>query len=240
MIALRKTLGTAAVAAFAGLIVSLAPAAAGSASPGFSLVLWLGLLPLAATGLGLWLDRPWSRWLGLGIGLAVFPWAFVWVSNSHAYASSPTLTLAASLVLLASLSGSTMSAHFDAFGEALGRGRRRLLDWTIACNVAAGLTLALFVGAYDYDATGQQALTAGLLAGLVSGVIALGAGRTAGLLVVGACASLLVPAVTAFVITEATQPGEALLLAAAFLPGIATGLASVVAFGRPMWQVLRG
>ena len=67
------------------------------------------------------------------------------------------------------------------------------------------------------------------------GVLLLARRKTIGLLLVAGCCLAFVPAGGYFVWREAQYVGEAMLFAVAFAPGILTGWACLLVFGRPLW-----
>lgn len=233
MAMVRKSAPIAALLAFGALIVTTMPPRS-VGSHGFEGAMWILLGPLAFTVVEVWRGRPWGRWLALGAAVAVLPWAVVLTSTPFVPSALPITALAASLTLLATLTGRTAADRYE------GSDRTPLISWTIICNVASILVLYLFIGAYDYAVDWHVGITGGLLVGLLWGVTRLAGGRTIGILVVGLCCALLLPAGAFFVAREATYVGEALLLGAAFLPGMLTAAACLIVFGRPMWRILRG
>ena len=226
MFTVRKWIGLAALAALGGLIITSGPTGPGG-DDRLLTAMWLLLVPLTITIGGLAVEAYWSRWLA--------------VTPTYGHPALPRLLLlAASLLLLASLTGRSMFARYE--GRAGGTewsGRLMgLVRWTIICNVASVLSLYLFVVAYDYELAWQFAILATLFGGLVAGVLLLAKGRTIGILLVALCSVCFVPVGSLFVWQEATYPGEAILFAAIFLPGVLTAWASLVAFGRPIWRFL--
>jgi len=220
-----------------------------SGSNRFAATLWLLLIPLATTIAGVLLERRWGRWLALAGAVAVLPWALVLTVAPLGLPILPqSVALAAAIVVLASLTGKTVAGRYETpsrAGSTSSRAgstskRMTLVTWTIVCNVASILMLYLFVGAYDYGVQWHLEMTATLLAGLLLGVLLLARDKTIGIVLVGLCCILLLPAGAYFVSREARYAGETVLLALAFLPGIVTGWACLLAFGRPMWRFLRG
>ena len=207
----------------------------------FEIAMLLLSVPILATSVGLSLGRTWARWLALGAGLAILPWASVLVATPHLDRGPPAVLLGVSIGLLALLGGRTMAAAFSgpAGRETRRCGRETLLGWTIISNIASMLVLYLFVAAYDFDAPWQAALTGALLVGLLAGVVGLAREKTVGILAIGAFCALLVPALASFIASEASYTGEAVLLAAAFLPGVGSALVCFAVFARPMWRVFR-
>jgi hypothetical protein len=205
--------------------------------------LWLLLVPLILSIAGLVTDRFWARWLGLAIAIAVLPWAFVitFVPEPGLPVPAGAGALAAAVALLAALAGRRMAARYegkvksiDWFGP-----RMRWLGWTVIGNLASVLTLLLFVVAYRFRFAWHMALLGAVMAGLIAGVVLLARQLTAGLLLVWLCCIAIIPVGAMFVLSEATGAGEALLFAAALLPGALTGWATVFVFGRPLIRFLR-
>jgi hypothetical protein len=223
MFTVRKWIGLAALATLGGLIITSSPSGPGG-DDRLLTAMWLLLVPLAIAGVAV---LPW------GTALAVTP------TCGHA-ALPRLLLLAASLLLLLSLTGRSMFSRYEgrAGGGAWSGRLMGLVRWTIICNVASLLSLYLFVVAYDYELAWQFAILASLFGGLVAGVLLLAKGRTVGILLVALCSVCFVPVGSLFVWQEATYAGEAALFAAIFLPGVLTAWASLVAFGRPIWRFL--
>jgi hypothetical protein len=115
----------------------------------------------------------------------------------------------------------------------------RWLGWTVIGNLASVLTLLLFVVAYRFRFAWHMALLGAVMAGLIAGVVLLARRLTAGLLLVWLCCIAIIPIGAMFFMSEATSAGEALLFAAALLPGALTGWATVFVFGRPLIRFLR-
>ncbi len=202
---------------------------------------WL-LVPLVPTIVGLVWEKPWSRWLALAGAVAVLPWAafltfgMPWGTSLMRQAA---LALGASLAVLLSLSGRTMFGRYEGRSATDWTGPRMgLVRWTIILNLASALELFVFVVAYRYAIDWHAAITAGLLAGQLVGVLLLARQKTAGLLLVAISCILFVPAGTYFVWAEARHTGEIYLFAALFLPGVLAGWACLFAFGRDVWRVL--
>lgn len=200
------------------------------------------LVPLGATIVGLVRERYWGRWLGLAGALAVLPWALV---LTFAFPGgppvAPAVALAASLLLLVSLTGRTMFERYDTGGATDWTGRRMgLVRWTVILNVASALGLVPFVSTYPFATGWHAGVAIALLITLLAGVLLLARQRTAGLLLVAASCVLFLPAGAYFVWTEARYASEALLFAAAFLPGVGAGWACLFAFGKPIWRMLKG
>ncbi|MEJ2342957.1 MAG: hypothetical protein P8Y10_12210 [Gemmatimonadales bacterium] len=241
MFTMRKWLGLAALTTLGGLIITSNPSGPGGDDRVLT-ALWLLLVPLAITIGGLAGEAYWSRWLALAAGVAVLPWGTaLTVTPTYGHPALPRLLLlAASLLLLLSLTGRSMFAHYEGrAGNTAWSGRLMgLVRWTIICNIASVLSLYLFVVAYDYELAWQFAILASLFGGLVAGVLLLARGRTVGILIVGLCSACFVPVGGLFVWREATYAGEALLFAAIFLPGVLTAWISLVAFGKPIWRFL--
>jgi hypothetical protein len=202
---------------------------------------WL-LVPLGLTIIGLALERMWGRWLAIAGAVAVLPWAAFLTFGMPAgtiLRRQAALALAASLALILSLSGRAMVGRYE------GRGagdwtvpRMGLVRWTIILNLASVLHLFLFLVAYRYTIAWHAVIPAGLLAGLLSGVLLLARQKTVGLLLVALSCVLFVPAGTYFVWREARHAGELYLFATLFLPGVLAGWACLFAFGRHLWWAL--
>jgi hypothetical protein len=143
--------------------------------------------------------------------------------------------------LLAALAGRAMARRYegsaksaDWFGP-----RMRWLGWTVIGNLASVLTLLLFVVAYRFRFAWHMGLLGATMAGLIAGVVLVARQLTAGLLLLWLCCIAILPVGAVFVLSEATGSGEALLFAAALLPGALTGWATVFVFGRPLVRFLR-
>ncbi|MGB5528087.1 MAG: hypothetical protein WBN79_14570, partial [Gemmatimonadota bacterium] len=77
MTRIRSALAVLALATLVALVLFLAPRA-GDGPPGqerLGIAILLMLLPLVWALVGLVLQRPAGRWLGLAVGIAVLPWA---------------------------------------------------------------------------------------------------------------------------------------------------------------------
>jgi hypothetical protein len=200
------------------------------------------LVPLAATMVGLTLERVWSRWLALAAALAVLPWAAVLTFGLPRGAPllQQSLALAASLLLLLSLSGQAVFDRYEGQARMNWRGPRLgLVRWTVILNLASVLSLFLFVGLYRYAVQWHLAIPLGLFLALLAGVLLLAFQKTAGMLLVALACILFVPAGAYFVWREARYTGEMYLFAVCFLPGIVAGWACLFAFGGPIWRTLR-
>jgi hypothetical protein len=200
------------------------------------------LVPLAATMVGLTLERVWSRWLALAAALAVLPWAAVLTFGLPRGAPllQQSLALAASLLLLLSLSGRAVFDRYEGQARMNWRGPRLgLVRWTVILNLASVLSLFLFVGLYRYAVQWHLAIPLGLFLALLAGVLLLAFQKTAGMLLVALACILFVPAGAYFVWREARYTGEMYLFAVCFLPGIVAGWACLFAFGGPIWRTLR-
>ncbi|HEY7612875.1 MAG TPA: hypothetical protein VH764_07765 [Gemmatimonadales bacterium] len=199
---------------------------------------WL-LAPLGLTMIGLGLGKSWARWSALAGAVGVLPWAAFLTFGMPAgtlLRRQAALALAASLALLLSLSGRAMVGHYE--GRAAvdwTTPRMGLVRWTIILNLASTLQLFLFLVAYRYTVPWHAVIPAGLLGGLLGGVLLLARQKTAGLLLVALSCVLFVPGGTYFVWTEARHTGEIYLFAALFLPGVLAGWACLFAFGRDLW-----
>ncbi len=239
----RTGIAVAALLALGGLIV-VSPRNGGSmGSDRFIIAMWALLAPLGLTVAGLLRHAYWSRWLAIAGGIAVLPWAaaLTLTPGPGIPAARVTIALVASLVLIASLTGRSMSDRFERDGLLERTDRRAtLIRWTIICNVASILVLYLFVAVYEARVAWHVLIPGALLAGLVLGVLALARGRTAGLLGVASCCVLFVPAGGYFISQEARYAGEAVLFILLFAPGVLTGWASLFAFGGPIRAYLRG
>ncbi len=230
-----------ALLALGGLILTLERGAYG-VDPRLVLATRLLLIPLGVTVLGLVLEKTWGRWLGLAGAIAVLPWALVLTFGlpKGAPLTQQAIALAASLVLLVSLTGRAMFERYEGTAATDWSGPRMgLVRWTIILNLASVLGLFLFVVVYRYAIQWHLAIPAVLLGGLLIGVTLLARQKTIGLLLVAVSCVLFVPAGGYFVWKEARYTGEMYLFAAAFLPGIVAGWACLVAFGKPIWRVLR-
>jgi hypothetical protein len=205
--------------------------------------LWLLLVPLAGSIAGLVTGRYWARWLGLAIAIAVLPWAFVitFVPEPGLPVPAGAGALATAVALLAALAGRGMAARYEGRSKSIDwvGPRMRWLGWTVIGNLASVLTLLLFVVAYPFRFAWHMALLGAVMAGLIAGVVLLARRLTAGLLLVWLCCIAIIPIGAMFVMSEATSAGEALLFAAALLPGALTGWATVFVFGRPLIRFLR-
>jgi len=244
MIRLRSALAVAALTTLGVLVVILVPRTA-DGPPGserLGIAMFLMLLPLGWALVGLIMQRPAGRWLGLAIGIAVLPWAAAFTFGpSYGAATWPgQVALAASVALLLALTGRGMfEAHEGRLDVDWGGFRMGILRWTIIFNAASAFALYLFVMAYDADLGGFVAVGAWLLLGLVAGVWLLAHQKTIGLLILALCCVAFLPLGILFLEREAHSPEEALLLVAVFLPGVVMGWASLVTFGRPMLRFLR-
>ena len=237
----RQAIAILALLSLGGIIVTLERGAYG-VDPRLAGTIRLLLIPLGLTIIGLPLEKVWSRWLGLAGAIAVLPWALVLTFGlpRGAPLMQQTIALAASLLLLGSLSGRAMFERYEGKSATDWHGPRMgLLRWTIILNMASALGLFLFVGMYQYAVEWHVAIPAALLASLVLGVLLLAKQKTAGLLLVALSCILFVPAGTFFVWKEASYTGEIYLFAAAFLPGIAAGWACLFVFAGPLWRALR-
>lgn len=242
----RLVLAGVCLAVLGGLVVMIARGGGESLSvrPGRrEWAIWSLLAPLSLTALGLVRRSVWGRWSGLAIGIAVVPWAFA-LTFGPTYGQPVTrqaVAFTAAVLLFLALLGKPMFAEFEGrTGNMDWTGRLMgLVRWTIICNLASALSLYLFVTIYDYRVGWLAVIPALILSGLIGGVLLLAHQKTVGLLLVALSCVLFVPAGTYFVWREARDPLEALLFFVVFGPGIATGWASLVAFGRPVWQYLR-
>lgn len=242
MVRMRKTAAFAALLALGGLVVILSPRTQLDGYGRFELAVTALLLPLVAAMAGILLEAFWARWLALAIGVAVLPWSLVLtVVPLGLPIRRQAVALAAALLLLLSMAGRTMLARYEGRSESTDWTGRRMgvVRWTIVCNIASILFLYLFTAVYDYRVDWVLALPAALMLGMIGGVVLLARGKTLGVLAVAVSCLLLVPAGTCFVWTEANHVGEIVLFALSFLPGILTGLASLIVFGGPMWRFLR-
>jgi hypothetical protein len=204
--------------------------------------LWLLLVPVILIVPGLALRRPGGRWLGLAVAVAALPWAAVFALSAGPGVPvvRGAIALSASLVLIWALTGRTMFEAFEGHTKLDWRGRRMgLIRWTIICNLAAALTLYLFVIAYRFTFAWHLAVFGGLLLGMLGGVLLLARQMTVGLLLVWFCSIALVPAGAWFVAVEADSAAEGALLAVTLLPGLVTGWTTMFVFGKPIWRFLR-
>ena len=205
--------------------------------------IWLLLFPLTLAAWALVRRAVWGRWAGLAIGVAIMPWSFA-LTFGPTYGQPVTrqaVALSAAVLLLLALLGQAMFAEFEGRATKVDwTGRRMgLVRWTIIFNLASAISLYLFVTLYDYEVGGLVAIPALVLSGLIVGVLLLAHQKTIGLLLVALSCVVFAPAGAYFVWREARDPLEALLFAMVFGPGIVTGWASMVAFGRPVWRYLR-
>ena len=243
MLKFRKTLAVLALLTFGGLIVTFDPDGPPGLNDGLRAAGLALLWPLAACIGAVACNRPVGRWMALASGFAVLPWAIV-LTFGPTYGAPvvrQATALVAALVLVLSLSGDQV---FDAF-----EGRARKVDWraprmplvrsAIICNLMSILTLYFFVVAYEPRA-GTHLIGLGLLmVGLIVGVFALAHQKTFGLFLVALCCAAFLPVGAHFVVREAVGAPEAVLFAAVFTPGLATGFACLVAFARPIWTELK-
>ena len=241
---IRRMLAVVALVALGSLALLLTPRSAagppGSERLGVAIVLLL--LPLGWAIVGLLMRRPAGRWLGLAVGIAVLPWAMAFVLGpSYGKPTWPQwVALAASLTLLVGLTGRTMFEAHEGRAEVDWSGARMgLLRWTLVFNTASAFSLFLFVMAYDADFGSFVAVGAWLLLGLLLGVWLLAHQKTIGLLVLALCCVAFLPLGSLFLSREPHSAPEAWLLVAVFLPGVLTGWASLIAFGRPLLRFLR-
>jgi hypothetical protein len=242
MVTARKVAAIIALAVLAGLIVTAGVEPGGD---GGRLVpaLWGLLVPLLFAAAALLRDRHWGRWLGLAAGLAVVPWAAAFLIGPGPGLPRwrPLLAFGAGAVLLASLTGRAMLERYEGRVKAVDwRGPRMgLVRWTVICNLSSVISLYAFVTAYQHRTAGALVVPGALLAALVAGVLLLARQKTLGLLLVAVSCVSFLPAGGYFVWREAADAGEAVLFAAAFLPGIVAGWACLVGFGRPIVRFLR-
>ncbi len=238
----RKAAAVGGLLTFAALIVTLRPITPRGAPDRFALAMWGLLVPLAVTTAGVLREASWARWLALAAAVAVLPWALVLTVAPLGLPLGPqVVALAASLAILLGLAGPSVSRRFEGRSARVDwrSGRMALVGWTIVANIASMLTLYLFVVAYDYRVEWHLVVPVALLGLLLLGVVALGRGKTVGILVVALSSLGLLASGAYFVSTEARYTGEGILLGLAFLPGLSTGCAVLFAFGRPMWRYLR-
>ena len=205
--------------------------------------IWALLVPLMLSAWGLVRRRPWGRWSGLAIAVAVLPWAAA-LTLGPSYGQPvdrPAVALAAAAVLLVALLGPGMFQAFEGRSETVDWSGRRmgLIRWTIVFNLASVFSLYFFVTRYEYGSGALIAIPAVMLGGLVVGVLLLAYQKTVGLLLLGLSCILFVPAGVYFVWREARDPLEAALFLAIFAPGVLLGWASLAVFGRPLWRYLR-
>jgi hypothetical protein len=243
VIALRKALAVVGLIVLGGLIVTTDPRARGGGYERLAVAMWVLLVPLIITIAGILWEAYWSRWLALAAGVAVLPWATaVLIGPRYGMPVLPaTLAAGASLLLLSTLTGRRMFERYEAQARAADWSARRmsLVRWTIVFNIASVLGLYVFVAAYDYRIDWHLAIPASLLIGLLIGVGLLVHQKTFGLLLVAFCCICFVPAGAYFVWQEASYTGEAVLFGVIFLPGIASGWATLLAFSRAIWRYLR-
>ena len=115
MIAVRKTIAVTALLVLAGIVLSVDLRGPAGDYNRAAVAVWALLLPLAITVVGLVRDRFWSRWVLLGIGIAVLPWAGALTLDSGLGNSParPIMAVIASLVLLASGTGRAMFENYE-------------------------------------------------------------------------------------------------------------------------------
>lgn len=238
----RKALALVALASMGLLIVTVQARLPDGSYDRSTVAFKVLLVPLVVTVLAFARELPWSRWPALAAGIAVLPWGavFLWGPNYGAGTSRALVAVLSSLVLIVGLSGSAMVSHYEGRSRDMDWLDRRmgLVSWTIACNIASILSLYVFVFAYRPSTVWVAIIPALLLIGLVVGVLLLARQKTIGLLLVGGCCLAFVPAGGSFVLREARWAGEAILFAVVFAPGVVTGWASLVVFGRPVWRHL--
>lgn len=239
----RKTLALVALLALGTLIV-MTPSRNGVESNGqVGVAVRVLLLPLAVTVVGLARGQYWSRWVALAIALAVLPWATVLAltSGEGDFRTRAAIALIASLLLLLSLLGRSMYDRYEGTARQVDWSGRRmsLVRWTIVFNLASLLNLYLFISVYRYRVEWHAVIPALVLGGLILGLWLLARQKTVGILVVGLSGLLFLPAGAYFVWKEATYPGESILFAALFLPGILAAGTTVLAFGGSMYRYFR-
>lgn len=239
---IRKTLALAALATLGLLIVTAEWRLPDGSLQRSAVAFGVLLVPLLGTMVAFARERTWSRWPVLAVAIAVLPWsvAFLLGPTYGAPTFRAQLALLAAVVLFLSTTGKGVAQHYEGKtkGVAWDGARMSLVSWAIAANLASILTLFLFVTGYQASTSFVIGIPAALLMGLLTGVLLLAYQKTAGLLLVGVCCILFLPTGGYFVWREAQYPGEALLFAAAFAPGVLTGWACLLVFGRPMWQHL--
>jgi hypothetical protein len=241
---IRRGLALVALVALGVLALLLTPRSTGGppGSERLGVAIVFILLPLGWAIVGLLMRRTAGRWLGLAVGIAVLPWAVAFVLGpSYGKPTWPQwVALAASGTLLVVLTGRTMFQAHEGRQEVDWSGARMgLLRWTLVFNTASAFSLFLFVMAYDADFGSFVAVGAWLLLGLVLGVWLLAHQKTVGLLVLASCCVAFLPLGTLFLSREPHSTPEVWLLVAVFLPGVLTGWASLIAFGRPLLRFLR-
>lgn len=243
MIGLRKTLAIVALIVLGGLILTTNPKAPHGGYERLAVAMWVLLVPLMITIVGILREAYWGRWLALAAGVAVLPWAAaILIGPRYGMPLLPAaLAAGASLLLLSTLTGRRMFERYEARARAADWSARRmaLVRWTIVFNIASVLGLYLFVAAYEYRIDWHLVIPASLLIGLLIGVASLMHQRTFGLLLVALCCVCFVPAGAYFVWQEASDAGEAVLFAVIFLPGVVSGWATLLAFSRAIWRYLR-
>jgi hypothetical protein len=200
--------------------------------------------PLATAALGLAMRQWWGRWLGLAVGVtgALYGLAVLvtMIGRHETYTDPAASVLAAGPLLLACLTGRTMFERFDRPAGRPDHGRARLVRWAVITNIASlgTLVLASYV-IYDmrsiHDVRDLPSLGAALVAVtfVVTGVLLLARGKTAGLL-----ASLAGIAAQAVMLLRVGGHDGTLFLAL-LLPGLVLAAASVVAYAAPIWRFLR-
>lgn len=244
MFRVRKILAVLALLALAGLAVTAPSRGPAGGYRQEVVAMWVGLVPLAATIVAIILNRPWGRWLALALAVAVLPWAAA-LTFGQTYGAPrvrPAIALGSAAILLIGLTGRTAFRGFEGSLEGLDWSgpRMGLVRWTIILNLASVLGLFLFAVFYRPRMAWHAAIPASLLVGLLVGVLLLARQRTAGLLLVALCCVLFVPAGGYFVAQEARYAGEALLFAGLFAPGVLAGMATLLAFGKPLVRALSG
>lgn len=238
---IRKTAAVIGLIAFAALILSLAPTSSAGSPDRATLAMW-GLLPVLGVALGgIARGGAWARWLALGGAVAVLPWALLLtIAPLGLPVGRPSVALAASLAILCGLARPSSACPGSARSSGPEFRLRELVGWTVAANIASILALYLFAVAFDFRAGWQVAVVGTFLALLLFGVVALGRGKTAGVLALALTSLGLLVTGGAYLAPEANHIGELLLLGAAFLPGIVMSAALVCALGRSLGRVVRG
>lgn len=238
---IRETAAVIGLVVFATLILTVAPISEAGTTDRAALAMW-GLLPaLGLTLAGVIRQAAWARWLALGGAIAVLPWALVLtIAPLGLPVGRQVIALAASLAIFTGLARPTGLAPGATGAPDRASRLRELVGWTIAANVASLLVLYLFAVALEYRTGWHLAVMCGLVTLLLFGIVALGRGRTAGVLAIALFSVGLLATGGAFLVPRAGHAGEVLLLGAVFLPGLVMGGTLLCALARPMGRVLRG
>lgn len=199
---------------------------------------------LLASGLGLALGRWWGRWLGLAVAVmctALAPW--VLFAHLSDWRPGPGLAYAFLVgpLLLMLLSGRSMFERFDATVWS-DDGRTRLVRWAVITNVA-GIGGLLFQNLFFIRALGNPhhapalGLSLTALFALIVGVMLLGWGKTAGLLILAGGTVAVIVSVGRLL--PHNHGIGALALATTVTPGICVAMAAAAVYAKPIWRFLR-